>query len=122
MFNSARLELTGACDMKCLYCHAGEKNTARYRQEELSHTRWLETIDECKQLGVTSFILTGGEPFLYSRWPEIIEACGPNVRVVISTNGKHFSQENIAVLSSFPQVQEFRTSLDGLSTNDIIRE
>lgn len=123
MFNSVRLELTGRCDMQCLYCHAGEKNTACYNREELSHERWLEIIGECRQSGVKNFILTGGEPFLYKRWPEIVAACGTESRVVFSTNGKHFSQENLELIAScFPQVAEFRTSLDGLATNDIIRE
>jgi radical SAM protein with 4Fe4S-binding SPASM domain len=108
--------------MKCLYCHAGEKNTACYNEEELSHERWLEIIAECKELGVKNFTLTGGEPFLYSRWPEIVEACGQESRVVISTNGKHFSRSNIEIISTFPQIKEFRTSLDGLETNDLIRD
>jgi len=122
MFNSVRLELTGNCDIKCLYCHAGEKNLACYKEQEFSHSRWLEIIAECKDLGVTNFILTGGEPFLYRRWPEIIKACGQNARVIISTNGGHFSEKNLEILSGLPQVQEFRTSLDGLMTNDVIRE
>jgi molybdenum cofactor biosynthesis enzyme MoaA len=66
-------------------------------QDELSHSKWLELIQECKNLGVKNFILTGGEPFLYGRWPDLIEACGSNVRVVISTNGKHFTECNLAV-------------------------
>lgn len=122
MFNSVRLELTGRCDMKCLYCHAGEKNTSYYNQDELPHSRWLEVIKECKSMGVKNFILTGGEPFLYRRWSELVDACGSDARVVISTNGKHFSEANLAVLSELPQVKEFRTSIDGLATNDIIRE
>lgn len=36
MFESVRLELTGRCDMRCLYCHAGEKNTSCYNKDELS--------------------------------------------------------------------------------------
>ncbi len=122
MFNSARLELTGDCDIKCLYCHAGEKNKACYKEQALSHKRWLEIISECKDLGVTNFVFTGGEPLLYNRWPEIIEACGPKTEITISTNGRHFSDNNLSIMSKFPQIKEFRTSLDGLSTNDIIRD
>lgn len=122
MFDSVRLEVTGVCDMKCLYCHAGEKNTACYHQDELPHARWLEIIQECRSLGIKSFILTGGEPFLYQRWPELVDACGTDARVVISTNGKHFSDANMDVLSGLPQVKEFRTSIDGMATNDIIRD
>lgn len=122
MFDSVRLELTGRCDMQCLYCHAGDKNTACKIRDELSHDRWLEIIEECKSLGVKSFILTGGEPFLYTRWPELVRACGNDARVVISTNGKHFSVANLDMLAGFPQVKEFRTSIDGMATNDIIRQ
>jgi len=122
MFDSVRLELTGRCDMNCLYCHAGEKNKTCYSQNELPHSRWLEIIQECKKLGIKNFILTGGEPFLYRRWSELVRACGNDVRVVISTNGKHFSKSVFAVLSDLPQVKEFRTSIDGLATNDIIRD
>jgi len=108
--------------MRCLYCHAGDKNTSCYNEDELSHERWLEIISECKVLGVKNFTLTGGEPFLYRRWPEIIKACGEDSRVVISTNGKHFSPNNLKIIKEFPQVKEFRTSLDGLETNDLIRD
>ena len=60
MFKAARLELTGACDTKCLYCHAGEKNATCNIQVELSHERWLEIVAECHELGVTDFVLTEG--------------------------------------------------------------
>jgi radical SAM protein with 4Fe4S-binding SPASM domain len=108
--------------MQCLYCHAGEKNTLPLIRNELSHEQWLEVIKECRALGVKNFILTGGEPFLYLRWPELVEACGSDVRVVFSTNGKHFTDANFDILEGFPQVKEFRTSIDGMATNDVIRE
>lgn len=66
--------------------------------------------------------MTGGEPLLYSRWADIIQACGPDASVVISTNGRHFSNKNLDVIADLPQIKEFRTSLDGLTTNDVIRD
>ncbi|MDD5547304.1 MAG: radical SAM protein [Candidatus Pacebacteria bacterium] len=122
MFDSVRFELTGRCDMQCLYCHAGEKNAAHYTREELSKDRWLEIIKECKSLGVKNFVFTGGEPFLCQHWPVLVDACGSDARVVLSTNGKHFTDANLSILSGLPQVKEFRTSIDGLATNNIIRE
>jgi len=117
-----RVELTGVCDFECLYCHAGDKNTACYKSDELTHERRVELIKEAKDMGVKRFTLTGGEPFLYKRWPEVVEVCGSDSEVVISTNGAHFSNDNIAVIADLPQVVQFTTSLDGLKTNDIIRE
>ncbi len=122
IYNSLRLELTGVCNYQCLYCHASEKNTKLYRKQQLSFGRMLQLISEAKALGVKNFILTGGEPFLNKNWDRIAEYCGQDSRVVISTNGSHFTEENLNKLKKLPQVSEFRTSLDGLETNDIIRE
>ncbi len=117
-----RIELTGKCNFQCLYCHAGLKNTAGYQCDEISHQRKIELIREAKQLGVSRFTLTGGEPFLYEQWPEIVEECGSDSQVIFSTNGTCFDEKNIAIIARLPQVSEFRMSLDGLATNDIIRE
>jgi len=120
-FKTARLELTGNCDFKCLYCHAGQKNNACKISEELPLERWLGIIDEAKQLGVKKFILSGGEPLLHPHWQEIVRHCGPETEVIFSTNGNHFNEKNLEILARLPYAREFRTSLDGLQTNDIIR-
>jgi len=121
-YNSLRLELTGVCNYQCLYCHASGKNTKSYQKQQLSFARMLQLIDEAKELGVTNFILTGGEPFLNKNWDKIVAYCGQDSRVVISTNGSCFTKENLHRLKQLPQAREFRTSIDGLKTNDIIRE
>ncbi|MDD5031671.1 MAG: radical SAM protein [Patescibacteria group bacterium] len=122
MYTGARLEITGKCDLQCLYCHAGEKNTQICLASEMTLGRWSEVIAEAKSLGVRIFTLTGGEPFLNPDWMKIAELCGAESRVIISTNGEHFSEKNLEILSGLPQVVEFRTSLDGLAANDIIRD
>lgn len=122
MYTGARLEITGRCDLKCLYCHAGEKNNKICLDSEMTLEKWSEIIAEAKRLGVDRFTLTGGEPFLNPDWMKIAELCGVESQVFISTNGEHFSEENLEILSGLPQVVEFRTSLDGLATNDIIRD
>jgi radical SAM protein with 4Fe4S-binding SPASM domain len=122
MYQAARLEITGGCDLRCLYCHAGEKNNKTCIGKEMPLSRWSEVISEAKSLGIKRFTLTGGEPFLNPDWMKIAEMCGVESKVVISTNGEHFSDKNLEILSGLPQVLEFRTSLDGLATNDIIRD
>ena len=122
MYTGARLEIMGGCDLQCLYCHAGEKNNKTCLASEMKLERWSEIITEAKSLGIKRFTVTGGEPFLRSDWAEIVQLCGVESQVFISTNGEHFSEENLKILSGLPQVVEFRTSLDGLKTNDIIRD
>lgn len=52
----ADLELTYACNFKCLHCY----NTAERRQT-FSTQRWLEIIDELAEQGCLFLALTGGE-------------------------------------------------------------
>ncbi len=122
MYSGARLEITGRCDLRCLYCHAGEKNNSDCLSAEMTLSRWADIIAEAKSIGVKRFTLTGGEPFLNPDWMKIVELCGAESQVLISTNGEHFSDKNLEILSGLSQVVEFRTSLDGLATNDIIRD
>lgn len=121
-YESMRLELTGRCSLQCIYCHAGHLNDPKLFKDELPLSRLLELVDEAKKMGINEFTVTGGEPFLNPGWPDVIRQCGEDSRVHISTNGEHFTEENIRIIHSFPQVKEIRTSLDGLESNDVVRK
>ncbi|MDR3559410.1 MAG: radical SAM protein [Candidatus Pacebacteria bacterium] len=117
-----RLELTGRCSLRCVYCHAGHLNNPELFKDELPLERLLRLVDEAKEMGINEFTITGGEPFLNLGWPQVIESCGEGSRVHISTNGEHFTEENVRIIHSLPQVREIRTSLDGFESNDRVRK
>ena len=58
---SVDLMLTRGCNFKCEYCYVGELTP----KEKLPFDKLTEIIDDCIQVGVKVFILTGGEPFVY---------------------------------------------------------
>ena len=65
------LELTSACNSKCLHCYA-ECGPSCVVPEPLPHHRWLSLIAEAKEAGATGIQLIGGEPLLYPKWRELV--------------------------------------------------
>ena len=60
MYKTLRLEVTGICDLKCIYCHAARLNTKIAKQEELSIEKKITLINEGKKIGCkTIFVLSG---------------------------------------------------------------
>lgn len=65
------LELTSACNSKCLHCYA-ECQPSCPADNQLPHTRWLSLMEEAKTAGATAIQFIGGEPLLYPQWRELI--------------------------------------------------
>lgn len=65
------LELTSACNNKCLHCYTASSPSAQ-ETDKVPHERWLGIIDEARQAGATAIQLIGGEPLLYKGWQELI--------------------------------------------------
>lgn len=69
---TAVLEMTYACNHKCLFCSCPWENpdSGFVRQAELTTDEWIETISTLCRMGVTRLAFTGGEPLLR---PDIFE-------------------------------------------------
>jgi radical SAM protein with 4Fe4S-binding SPASM domain len=65
------LELTSACNNRCLHCYATSGPCAD--TDAVPHERWLSVIAEARAAGATAIQLIGGEPLLYPRWRELVE-------------------------------------------------
>jgi radical SAM protein with 4Fe4S-binding SPASM domain len=70
---TAVLELTRACNHRCLYCSCPwEADGAAPRQPELSLAGWRACVEKLTAMGVTSLAFTGGEPLLVHGLEELI--------------------------------------------------
>lgn len=65
------LELTAACNSKCLHCYS-ESGPSRKDLDLVPHQRWIELIEEAKEAGATAIQLIGGEPLLYPKWRDLV--------------------------------------------------
>ena len=76
--NLAWLEITNACNMKCIHCYEGESH--KKLNNSLTLNEWLDVIDSLARLKVQNIILIGGEP-----------TCSPYVNQLL----KYISKFNI---------------------------
>jgi radical SAM protein with 4Fe4S-binding SPASM domain len=61
----AYIHLTNSCNLKCSYCYNSEYRIAATKKKaELSYDEIIDLIDQACDMGVSTFTLTGGEPFL----------------------------------------------------------
>lgn len=85
-----RISVTDRCNLRCIYCmpEKGVKLVERsllLREEEI-----LRIVSVMAELGIRKIKLTGGEPLLYCRLPELIaeiKAISGIEKVTVTTNG-----------------------------------
>ncbi len=76
------IDPTSACNLKCPGCWAGE-----YAKHDQLEPELLDRIlNEAKELGIYSIVMSGGEPFLYPHLFEIAEKHN-DMAFMIYTNG-----------------------------------
>ncbi|HIJ78962.1 MAG: radical SAM protein [Desulfobulbaceae bacterium] len=83
---SLELELSRICNLRCIYCYAASGLAV---EGELAFSEIQDVIGQAAALGAQKIIvLGGGEPFLYPRLFEVIEAIQQKgMQVDIFTNG-----------------------------------
>lgn len=81
----AWLEITQACNMKCIHCYEGEVH--RSATETLSLNQWKCVIDQLAKQRINRLIIIGGEPCIHKNIREIIEYASKfNFKIVLFTN------------------------------------
>lgn len=121
---SATLELTGACNLRCTHCFADSgPNAAR---EEMTLATVRTVIDELTAGNACAnpeIWLSGGEPLLHTRFPEIVERIASRgCPVVVATNGDMDGVRLARLLAAKGRIRRLNVSLEGIGlTNDAIR-
>jgi MoaA/NifB/PqqE/SkfB family radical SAM enzyme/SAM-dependent methyltransferase len=105
--------LTNHCNLACKHCLFSSSPS---RREELSRKQLDQALSEAKSLGCTLFYFTGGEPFTYPDFPEIIQDLlkDPQNHVVVLTNGL-LLEKHLDILGRLPRERlHLQLSMDGL--------
>lgn len=112
----AALELTLRCPCRCKTCGS---RAGMPRMRELSHDEWLGAISALADLGCQRLSLMGGEPLLYSRWPELAQAArGRNLVVDMISSGQGLDENTTAIIRD-SGLHAVTISVDGLgATHD----
>jgi MoaA/NifB/PqqE/SkfB family radical SAM enzyme len=98
------INLTNACNQKCLYCEIGQGLVRAEKTGKpvlnLQDLKWI--IDQMHHEKIPLLILQGGEPFLFrDLFPVIEYASGYGIDIFITTNGMQvpkLNEEELALL------------------------
>jgi len=109
------INITNRCNYECSYCIVdGGKN-----EDELSHKQLYKILDEAHSMGVRYIGFSGGEPFYYPQFMDILELYLPHFGINIVTNGSLIDKniaEKLKYLSKEHNLS-LRISLDGPTAN-----
>jgi len=104
--------LTNQCNMDCGYCMFKNYPT---KNNELTKEQIFKIIKEVYKLGTRIFYFTGGEPFVYPYFREVIEKILglPQTHAVILSNGKAVSYFSSWLSTLSKKRVHFQVSVDG---------
>jgi MoaA/NifB/PqqE/SkfB family radical SAM enzyme len=92
---SVHLELTYACNWRCVFCY----NPRRFDLHRLSRADWSEVLDDLRSLGTLTVTLTGGEPLAHPEFLGIAEDVS-SAMALGSSNGSLVDDELAPRLAS----------------------
>ncbi len=114
--------VTDTCNLTCRHCLFGASPA---KQTTLDREQLFTAIEEASDLGCRLFYFTGGEPFVYPDFPEVlahVQQQNPDTHTVVLTNGL-LLKKNLSKLHHLDgQRLHLQVSLDGLEkTHDKLR-
>jgi len=104
------LHLLNRCNLLCQHCYL---NSSPQCNTQLPLKLVIRSLGEIEELGIRTIYLSGGEPFLYPKLPEVLDYISQqqNVETCLSTNGTLIdTAETMLLKNSGVSVQ---VSIDG---------
>lgn len=90
--NLVWLEITQACNMKCIHCYEGNQHIVS--ENPLNLLKWKEVIDQIAELSVDRVVVIGGEPCMHNDVQEILEYLAlKGIRTTLFTNASLLNEK-----------------------------
>lgn len=91
------LEITQACNLKCLHCYEGDKHCSA--EHKMSVARWIEIINELGDMGISRVVVIGGEPCVSNNLIQILdELCKRKIKTTLFTNATLMSEQLLSFI------------------------
>lgn len=113
--------VTGRCNMNCLHCFNAADGSPS--TDEFSFEQGLDLLDQCTACGIRTVTLTGGEPLLHPRLPDLVRSAAERGIAVaeVNTNGTYVTDALLDSLEGCGQRPTFKVSFDGAGCHDWLR-
>ncbi len=109
---SVDIEITSRCNLRCRYCYYFDNPAVQYR--DLPTEEWLKFFDELGRCAVMNVTLQGGEPFICTDLPELIDGIVRNrMRFDILSNGALIDDDIAAYIADTGRCDSVQVSVDG---------
>ena len=101
---SGSINLTNRCNLNCIHCYLGDRNSKLRRPDkELSTSQWLSIIDEITHAGCLNLLLSGGEVMVRDDFEAIYRKAATNgMLVTVFTNGTMFNEKTLSLFEELP--------------------
>jgi MoaA/NifB/PqqE/SkfB family radical SAM enzyme len=113
---SVDIRVTGVCNLACPFCF-GPRHTVRANRLD----NIIGLVPKLHRLGVRTIVVTGGEPLMVNRLPELLRCSKElNIQTVMSTNGTLVHRRHADVL---PLLDWIALPIDGCdeTTHELAR-
>ncbi|MGB2762272.1 MAG: radical SAM protein [Minisyncoccales bacterium] len=109
------VDVTSACNLRCRHCYQEPYLNPLSSGTDLRTEEILNLLDQMRELNVTKFVLSGGEPFLRTDLLEIIDyAFSQGIFLsTLFTNGTIANSSIVNYLSSYKFPTYIAVSIDG---------
>ncbi len=119
----AWLEITQACNCKCLHCYQGDQHKSVVNT--LTCGEWIRIISELKAEGVSRVVVIGGEPCIHKDICDIVlELCKQDIDTTLFTNATIISPRLIDLITYYSNKVSVKVSLyaDNAIDHDLITQ
>lgn len=113
--NTVYLYFSKYCNLKCRHCWIDPQFSTDKtpKSDELDVKILISALEECRQLGMTSIKVTGGEPLLREDIFELLDYCkSKNISLIFETNGTLIGEKEALAFKEV-NIQQVAVSLDG---------
>lgn len=114
---SVHLEASGVCNMTCAHCY---QKVFVETGVSLRHEQIITLLDDLAEMQVSNIGVSGGEPFMMKRLPEVLRAIEErDIRIgALFTNGTLISDKTVELLTTLRSRFPILISLDSLPSGN----
>jgi len=118
-----QIELTSRCNERCIHCYIPHEN----KNEDIEPVLFYNVLEQCKEMGVLSLTLSGGEPMMHKNFCEFLHKCKEydfsvnilsnltllNDEIISEMKENRLSSVQVSLYSMNPDIHDEITQLKG---------
>jgi len=120
---SMQIELTSRCNERCVHCYIPHEN----KTGNIESALFYEVLEQCRDMGVLSLTLTGGEPMLHKNFCEFLHKAKEydfsisvlsnltllNDDIIVEMKANRLCNVQVSLYSLNPEIHDSITKLKG---------